>query len=169
MDLNRKIAERRAALQKEQANEEAQKRAHALEQREFEKEKERKLKELADKEAESKIQMINDRFNINEGEKRPEEKIEAELHEIFDASDVDDQKRVAEEAEKQVEKHIKEMATKRMTAGENWTGALLVIGGLMGFFFAWWIGLGLLACAAVYFAKMTERYEAEIKAELSRE
>lgn len=155
MDLNQKIAERRAQLQKEEAAQEARKRHEALEKRLQEQARERAIKESAEKEAAQKIQ-----------------EIEAQLHGTkeqvsTDAAPVLDE-RVSHEAKKKVDAHISALANKRFTKGENWAFGLLMLGTVLGFFMAWWFGLGMLILTCYYVTKVSNRHEAEIRAELGQ-
>lgn len=155
MDLNQKIAERRVQLQKEEAAQEVRKRQEALEQRQREQAQERAIKESAEKEAAQEIQ-----------------KIEAQLHGTKEqvstdaASAVDE--RVSQEAKRKVDAHISALAGKRFTKGENWAFGLLALGTILGFFMAWWIGLGMLIWTCYYASKVSNRHEAEIRAELAQ-
>lgn len=155
MDLNQKIAERRAQLQKEEAAQEARRRQEALEQRQREQAEKRAIQESAEKEAAQKIQ-----------------EIEAQLHGTkeqvsTDAASVLDE-RVSQEAQRKVDAHISSLANKRFTKGENWAFGLLVLGTIIGFFTAWWLGLGMLIWTCCYVSKVSNRHEAEIRAELAQ-
>jgi len=169
MDLNKKIAERRAELQRDQALEIERRRREAREQAELRQAEERVIQELAEKKARQKVQTIEVLL------REPKESIAPveldQVHSVGEADDCTDQnqRRVTEEVEKRVEKHIRKMAQERMTSNENagfWT---LVVGGIAGFFAAWWVGLGLLLVAGLYASKVIDRHEAKIKSELGRE
>ena len=142
-------------MQKEEATQEARKRQEALEQRQREQAQEKAIKESAEKEAAKKIQ-----------------EIEAQLHGTkeqvsTDAAPVLDE-RVSQEAKKKVDAHISALANKRFTKGENWAFGLLALGTVLGFFMTWWLGLGMLIWTCYYVSKVSNRHEAEIRAELAQ-
>ena len=155
MDLNQKIAERRAQLQKEEAAQEALKRQEALEKRQKEQACERAIKESAEKEAAQKIQ-----------------EIEVQLHgtkeQVSTGADSVLDERVRQEAKRKVDAHISSLARKRFTKGENWAFGLLMLGTILGFFMAWWVGLGMLIWTCYYVTKVSNRHETEIRAELAQ-
>jgi len=155
LDLNQKIAERRAQLQKEEATQEALKRQEALEKRQQEQARERAIKESAEKEAAQKIQEIEAQLH---GTKE---------HVSTDAASVLEE-RVGQEAKKKVDAHISALANKRFTKVENWAFGLLMLGTVIGFFMTWWIGLGMLIWTCYYVSKVSNRHEAEIRAELAQ-
>lgn len=155
MDLNTKIAERRAELQREQAAEDARRRQEVLEQAQRRRAQERAIEESAEKEAKQKIQAIEAQLH---GTK---ERASTEPAPVLD-------ERVSQEAAKKVDAHIRVLANKRFTQGENWVGGLLLFGSVLGFFMAWWIGLGMLIWAGYYATTARNRHEAEIRAELAR-
>lgn len=155
MDLNQKIAERRAQLQKEEAAQESRKRQEALEQRQRAQAQERAIKESAEKEAAQKIQEI-------------EAQLRGTMEQVStDAAPVLDE-RVSQEAKKKVDAHISALANKRFTKGENWSFGLLMLGTVLGFFMAWWFGLGMLIWTCYYVTKVSNRHEAQIRAELAQ-
>ncbi|WP_047219852.1 MULTISPECIES: hypothetical protein [Delftia] len=155
MDLNQKIAERRAQLQKEEAAQEALKRQEALEQRQREQARERAIKESAEKEAARKIQEIEAQLHSTK------EKVSTDAAPVLD-------ERVSQEAKKKVDAHISALANKRFTKGENWVFGLLMLGTVLGFFMAWWFGMGMLIWTCYYVTKVSNRHEAEIRAELAQ-
>jgi hypothetical protein len=155
LDLNQKIAERRAELQRKEAAEDARKQQAALEQMQQEEAQKRAIKESAEKEAAHKIQEIDARL---QGTKAPVS---------VDAAPVLD-KRVSQEAMKEVDAHIKNLAGKRFTKQENWAFGLLLFGSFLGFFVTWWFGLGMLILAGYYASQASNRHEAEIRAELAQ-
>lgn len=163
MDLNKRIAERRAELQREQAAETERKKQEAREKAELYRAKERVVEELAEKEAESRIQLIQAKLQGYEEGVTRVEKILAISEEV--TSD-ETQKLVNDETDRKVRKHIRELASQRMTSSENWSLGLLFLGGILGFFFAWWLGLGLWGWSAYYLLKVTDRHEKKIKSEL---
>ena len=97
MDLNTRIAERRAELQREQAVEEARRRQEVLEEAQRQQAQERAIKESAEKEAAQKIQAI-----------------EAQLHGTKERASTDPapvlDERVSQEAKKKVDAHIRTLA-----------------------------------------------------------
>lgn len=147
MDLNTKIAERRAELQREQVAEDARRRQEALELEQRRQAQERAIKESAEKEAAQKIQAI-----------------EAQLQ----GRPAMDPERISQEAEKKVDAHIRTLARERITKGENWKFVFLLFGSVLGFFMTWWLGLGMLIWTGYYLTKVSSRHEAEIRAELAR-
>jgi uncharacterized membrane protein len=155
LDLNQKIAERRAQLQKEEAAQEALKRQEALEQRQREQARERAIKESAEKEAARKIQEIEAQLHSTK------EKVSTDAAPVLD-------ERVSQEAKKKVDAHISALANKRFTKGENWAFGLLMLGTVLGFFMAWWVGLGMLIWTCYYVTKVSNRHETEIRAELAQ-
>lgn len=155
MDLNQKIAQRRVQLQKEEATQTARKRQEALEKRQQEQARERAIKEAADKEAVQKIQEIEAQLHSTK------EKVSTDTAPVLD-------ERVSQEAKKKVDAHISALANKRFTKGENWAFGLLMLGTVLGFFMAWWFGLGMLIWTCYYGTKVSNRHEAEIRAELGQ-
>lgn len=142
-------------MQKEEATQEALKRQEALEKRQQEQARERAIKESAEKEAAQKIQEIEAQLH---GTKE---------HVSTDAASVLEE-RVGQEAKKKVDAHISALANKRFTKGENWAFGLLMLGTVIGFFMTWWIGLGMLIWTCYYVSKVSNRHEAEIRAELAQ-
>lgn len=142
-------------MQKEEATQEALKRQEALEKRQQEQARERAIKESAEKEAAQKIQEIEARLH---GTKE---------HVSTDAASVLEE-RVGQEAKKKVDAHISALANKRFTKGENWAFGLLMLGTVLGFFIAWWFGLGMLIWTCYYVTKVSNRHETEIRAELAQ-
>lgn len=65
----------------------------------------------------------------------------------------------------EVEKAIDKAAAARMTSGENAMVVVLFLSGLVGFFFAWWIGLGFIIWSVMYSGVNKARYKQEIIAE----
>ena len=168
MNLNQKIAERRAELQQEHAAEEERKRQKALEQIRLRQEEEKQIQELAEKEASQKVQVIEALLQEpTEGIAHTEKSQVVLMQRGGDFSD-EKQKRITEEAEKKVAAHIAKLANDRMTSSENRNFVLLLFGGLLGFFYAWWLGIGLLVAAGWYSSKVTGRHEENIKSELGR-
>lgn len=155
MDLNQKIAERRAQLQKEEAAQEARKRQEALEKRQQEQARERAIKEAAEKEAAQTIQEIEAQLHSTK------EKVSTDAAPVLD-------ERVSQEAKKKVDAHISALANRRFTKGENWSFGLLILGTVLGFFMAWWVGLGMLIWTCYYVTKVSNRHETEIRAELTQ-
>jgi len=76
--------------------------------------------------------------------------------------------RVSQEAKKKVDAHISALANKRLTKGENWAFGLLMLGTVLGFFMAWWVGLGMLIWTCYYVTKVSNCHEIEIRAELAQ-
>ena len=142
-------------MQKEEAAQEARKRQEALEKRQQEQARERAIKESAEKEAAQKIQEIEAQLH---GTKE---------HVSTDAASVLEE-RVGQEAKKKVDAHISALAGKRFTKGENWAFGLLMLGTALGFFMAWWFGLGMLIWTCYYVTKVSNRHETEIRAELAQ-
>ena len=142
-------------MQKEEAAQEALKRQEALEKRQQEQARERAIKESAEKEAAQKIQEIEAQLH---GTKE---------HVSTDAASVLEE-RVGQEAKKKVDAHISALANKRFTKGENWAFGLLMLGTVIGFFMAWWVGLGMLIWTCYYVTKVSNRHETEIRAELTQ-
>lgn len=142
-------------MQKEEATQEALKRQEALEKRQQEQARERAIKESAEKEAAQKIQEIEAQLH---GTKE---------HVSTDAASVLEE-RVGQEAKKKVDAHISALANKRFTKVENWAFGLLMLGTVIGFFMTWWIGLGMLIWTCYYVSKVSNRHEAEIRAELAQ-
>ena len=155
LDLNRKIAERRAELQREEAVEDARRRQKALEQEQRRQAQELAIKASAEEAAAQKIQAIEARLH---GTRE---------HVSSGPVPVPDE-RVSQEAEKRVDAHIRKLASKRITKGESLGLGLLFIGCLLGFFLEWWLGLGMLIWTAYYANKVNTRHEAEIRAELAQ-
>jgi hypothetical protein len=155
LDLNQKIAERRAELQRQEAAEDARKRQETLEQIQQEEAQERAFKESAEKEAAHKIQEIDARL---QGAKEPIS---------VDAAPVIDE-RVSQEAKKKVDAHISKLASQRFTKRECWTSGVLLCCSILGFFMTWWFGLGMLIWTGYYASKVSNRHEAEIRAELAQ-
>ena len=148
MDLNTKIAERRAALQREQAAEIELRRSEERAQAQLRQAEEKAIQESVQKEAEQQIQAIESRLQGSATTEQDEP--------------------VSPAAQKKVDAHIRSLANKRFTKGENWTQGLLLGGCVIGFFIAWWVGVGLLVLAGYYITKVTERHEAEIRAEIKK-
>lgn len=169
MDLNQKIAQRRAELQRAQAVEEERKRQEALEQIRLRQEEENEIQELAEKEASQKVQVIEALLQEPKEDIARIEKNQVVLIETEGDFSAEKKKRVAEEAKKKVAEHIRKLAVKRMTSSENWSFGLLFLGGLIGFFYAWWLGIGLFVGAAWYVSKVIDRHEEKIKSELGRD
>lgn len=155
MDLNRKIAERRAELQREEAAQEARWLQDAFEQEQRQQAQERAIRESAEKEAAQKIQAIEARLH---GTKEQF---------LVDAASVLDE-RVSQEAQKKVNAHISALANKRVTKKEKWVFVFLFLGCVLGFFVTWWFGLGMLIWTCYYVTKVSNRHEAEIRAELAQ-
>lgn len=155
MDLNQKIAERRAELQRQETAEAARKRQEVLEQMQQEEEQKNAIKESAEKEAAHKIQEIDARLHGTT------EKVSVEAPPVLD-------QRVKQEAEKKVDAHIRELASKRFTKKERWTGGVLFLGSILGFFVTWWFGLGMLIWTGYYAIKVSNRHETDIRAELAQ-
>lgn len=65
----------------------------------------------------------------------------------------------------EVEKAIDKAAAARMTSGQNAMVAILFLSGIVGFFFAWWIGLGFIIWSVMYSGVNKARYKEEIIAE----
>ncbi|GAB2477640.1 hypothetical protein GCM10027082_31010 [Comamonas humi] len=159
MDINQKIAQRRAELQKAQATEEAKrKQQEAIEEakkreqaRQLEEEK-KAIKKMAEKEAARRVQAINDRLGV------PTAPTSKEL--------VLTEKQVSEEAEKKVKEHIRELARRRMTTWQSFIFMVLLLVGISGFFVKWWLGLILCFLAMWYRDGAISRHEKKIKAEL---
>lgn len=169
MDLNQKIAERRAELQREQTAEEERKKLEALEQARLRQEEERAIQELAEKEASQKVQVIEALLHKPKEDMDHAEQGQIVLAPTEDVFSAETQKRVTEEADKKVAAHITKLASERMTSSEKWSFGLLFFGGLLGFFYAWWLGIGLLVASAFYISKTVDRHEANIKSELGRD
>lgn len=134
---------------------EALKRQEALEQRQREQARERAIKESAEKEAARKIQEIEAQLHSTK------EKVSTDAAPVLD-------ERVSQEAKKKVDAHISALANKRFTKGENWAFGLLMLGTVLGFFMAWWVGLGMLIWTCYYVTKVSNRHETEIRAELAQ-
>lgn len=169
MDLNQKIAERRAELQREQAAEEERKKQEERERVQLRQQEEKVIQELAAKEANEKVQAIEARLQAaREGETPIGGNVIIPVKRedgYFDEK----QKRVTEEAERKVSEHIRKLAQDRMTSSENWSFGILVFGGILGFFYAWWLGLGFWIGAGFYLNNVIGRYEAEIKSKLGED
>ena len=142
-------------MQKEEAAQEARKRQELLEKRQQEQARERAIKESAEKEAARKIQEIEAQLHSTK------EKVSTDAAPVLD-------ERVSQEAKKKVDAHISALAGKRFTKGENWAFGLLMLGTVLGFFIAWWFGLGMLIWTCYYVTKVSNRHEAEIRAELAQ-
>ena len=155
MDLNQKIAERRAELQRQEAAEDARKRQELLEQKEQQQAQERAIKKSAEKEAAHKIQQINARLHGTT------EKVSVES-----APELDE--RVTQQTNKKVDAHIRELASKRFTKRERWTAGVLFFCSILGFFVTWWLGLGMLIWTGYYSTKVSNRHEADIRADLAQ-
>lgn len=65
----------------------------------------------------------------------------------------------------EVEKAIDKAAAARMTSGQTAMVAILFLSGIVGFFFAWWIGLGFIIWSVMYSGVNKARYKEEIIAE----
>lgn len=153
MDLNQKIALRRAELQKEQAVEDSRRREEARQQA-IEKEAERKeLEELAAKEAVARIQAIEAQLSGSKSDAP-----------MFPASE----QRVSEQAGKKVDAHIQKLALARFTGVQELLCAIFFMSGIWGFFEAWWLGLGLWIAGGIYFSRVVSSYETQIKSELNQ-
>jgi len=167
LDLNKRIAERRAELQKEQAAEEEIRKKEEQEKKDLQIAEEKAKRELVEKEAELKIQQINSRLQ-GAGEEIPHSD---DTHETSQERKSDpfeeDRNSINEEAQKRADAHIRNLASKRMTKEETMLICMLFFGGIMGFFLAWWIGLAIWGCAAYYASKVTDAHIKDIKAELA--
>ena len=113
------------------------------------------IKESAEKEAAHKIQEINARLHGTT------EQVSVEVLPVLD-------QRVNQEAEKKIDAHIREIASKRFTKKERWTGGVLFVCSILGFFVTWWFGLGMLIWTGYYASKVSNRHEADIRAELAQ-
>ncbi len=142
-------------MQKEEAAQEARKRQEALEKRQQEQARERAIKEAAEKEAAQTIQEIEAQLHSTK------EKVSTDAAPVLD-------ERVSQEAKKKVDAHISALANRRFTKGENWSFGLLILGTVLGFFMAWWVGLGMLIWTCYYVTKVSNRHETEIRAELTQ-
>ena len=65
----------------------------------------------------------------------------------------------------EVELVLNKAAGSRITDGETAAICILFVGGMLAFFVAWWLGVGLIIWAAVYAHQVTERHKAAIIAE----
>jgi hypothetical protein len=159
LDLNTKIAERRAERQAELAREQVAeiKRRHQeeqaqaalrLEQDQLRQAEEKAIEESVQKEADRRIRAIEDRLH---GRPEPEE-----------------YESISEEARKKVDAHIRSLATQRMTKGEQWKLGLLVFGCIIAFFMAWWVGAGMLFWVCLYSSKVIDRHEEKIRTEIRK-
>ena len=148
MDLNTKIAERRAELQREEAAEIELRRSEERAQAQLRQAEEKAIQESVQKEAEQQIQAIESRLQGSATAEQDEP--------------------VSPAAQKKVDAHIRSLANKRFTKSENWKLGLLVFCCVIGFFMAWWAGVGMLIWTCIYSAKVTERHEAEIRAEIKK-
>ena len=159
MDLNTKIAERRAERQAELAREQIaeierkhqEEQAQAAlrrEQDQVRQAEEKAIEESVQKEADQRIRQVEDRLH---GRPEPEE-----------------YESISEEARKKVDAHIRSLATQRMTKGEKWKVGSLVFCCVIGFFMAWWVGAGMLIWAYLYSTKVIDRHEEKIRAEIRK-
>lgn len=153
MDLNQKIAQRRAQLQQEQEVEDAHKKEEAHQQF-LQKETERKaLERLAAKDAAARIEVMEAQLSGS--------KADAPIPLVAD-------QRVSELADKKVEAHIRKLAQGRFTPGQELICAIFFVCGIWGFFEAWWLGLGLWVAGGFYASRIASRYEAKIRSELNQ-
>lgn len=128
MDLNQKIAQRRAQLQQDQDAEDAHKKEEAHQQF-LQKEAERKdLELMTAKAAAARIEAMDAQLSGS--------KVDAPVPLVAD-------QRVSEQADKKVEEHIRKLAQGRFTPGQELICAIFFVCGIWGFFEAWWLGLGL--------------------------
>lgn len=166
MDLNKRIAERRAELQREQAAEEEIRKQEEQARKDLQIAEEKARREQIEREAESRIQHINSRLQGAGQEGPPTDGADETSQERRNEDFGDDQKSINAEAQKRAETHIRDLAGKRMTRGEHLRFGTLFFGGITGFFFAWWLGLALWGWAAYYAMKVTNRHVKQIKSEL---
>ena len=62
----------------------------------------------------------------------------------------------------EVEKALQKAASDRMTSGENATFVIFLLMGLVGFFVAWWVALGIIFASFMYRSSMTSKYKEQI-------
>ncbi len=153
-------------LQRAQALKEEQRRQEEREKARFRQAEERSINELAAKEADLRIQAIEARLQEPKAESACLDKAEILLSENANTQYEEGKRRVSAEADKKVEEKIKQLARERMTATENLIVVFLFLGGIIGFFSAWWLGLGSWVLWLVYLSKVTGRYESQIKSEM---
>ena len=193
MDINRKVAERRAQLQRERAIEEeklAQERAamkaaraaeeeerrnrarelmevkklEMLEQKKVKEAREREIRELAEQEAKSKINLIEHRLQSNKNGGSHVIPIALEGRSNDEVGEM--QRLVSREADKKVEAYMRNLASKRATFGEKALVRVLFFSGVLGFIYAWWLGLGVWVLWLMYWTRVDDRHVAEVKLEI---
>lgn len=152
MDLNQKIAHRRAELQQEQVTEDVHKK-EAAHQQFLQREAEGKeLERLAALEAATRVKEIETRL-ASANRRLP----------------LSNDPRVGDRADKKVNVHIRKLAISRITKAERWEVRVLFITGFIGFFVEPWLLLLLWGFAVYYRIKVIRIHAAVIRDELRKQ
>jgi len=110
--------------------------------------------------------MIEDRLQSNKNGGSHAEVIPIALEGRSDDEVGEMQRLVSREADKKVEAYMRNLASKRATFGEKALVRVLFFSGVLGFIYAWWLGLGVWVLWLMYWTRVDDRHVAEVKLEI---